>query len=540
MAQRRVRCDLHALSLVVSLLLCGLIQVTLIPFAIQLHPKPEEQLGVDLPASPHLRHKSTSFQRSKRPRTYSQPADRSPDGTFNGIPLYLENTGGTSWPVSHSHCVGESYRTASWKDKSCQFSNLCFDVNQKKFLVFESASEFKFSNEFLNSRPFLHTSSTLHRHGPGYPQEVSLGGINQKWGKAGIPRLKWFPEIISQADKRGHDSFSYYALPDDFIWLPYHSMNGANPGHLVWDDFLPLYTLLEMFSILPDEDEKYNKLLPMRYMLDDGERGLWASCDVREAKTIICQKMLNKFKGLFLGKDYPYNVTTTQSFDFRPNRQGRSSIVCARTGAAGLATLTDHGIFKSHGWEEEDYAFVHNHGRGGQLYAFRNFVLRNMGIRTIPAPRNSRPHRIVVSQNSSDIFNRRQDFQRQIKFLREHLSSDRVIVEPYILKDLSAEEQLKVVHDASIYITLCGGGAVTGMFLPAGASVFLYYAEDGGAKNNRMTHKPALLDWDLFNAMSHLRVHWLPRGTMKKELDDNYLLELVKHELDLIDSGALE
>jgi hypothetical protein len=78
---------------------------------------------------------------------------------------------------------------------------------------------------------------------------------------------------------------------------------------------------------------------------------------------------------------------------------------------------------------------------------------------------------------------------------------------------------------------------VAGMFLPKGASIFLYYAEDGGgSKNNRMTHKPALLDWDLFNAMSHLRVHWLPRNTLKTETDENMLVELIRHELSLMDN----
>jgi len=65
--------------------------------------------------------------------------------------------------------------------------------------------------------------------------------------------------------------------------------------------------------------------------------------------------------------------------------------------------------------------------------------------------------------------------------------------------------------------------------------VILYYSEDGGAKNNRMTFKPALLDWDLFNAMSHLRVHWLPRNTVTTELDEQALVALIRHELAQID-----
>ena len=75
------------------------------------------------------------------------------------------------------------------------------------------------------------------------------------------------------------------------------------------------------------------------------------------------------------------------------------------------------------------------------------------------------------------------------------------------------------------------------MFLPKGASIFLYYAEGRWVqKENRMTYKPALLDWDLFNAMSHLRVHWLPRNTMKTETDEDMIVELIRHELLFMDN----
>jgi hypothetical protein len=42
-------------------------------------------------------------------------------------------------------------------------------------------------------------------------------------------------------------------------------------------------------------------------------------------------------------------------------------MVCAQTGVAGIGSLTDHGVTKSHGWQESDYAITHNHGHGGML-----------------------------------------------------------------------------------------------------------------------------------------------------------------------------
>ena len=91
---------------------------------------------------------------------------------------------------------------------------------------------------------------------------------------------------------------------------------------------------------------------------------------------------------------------------------------------------------------------------------------------------------------------------------------------------------MEIASQTSIFITGCGGGAVTATFLPKGASVILYYVEDGGVRNNKNTGTPARLDWDLFNNFGYLKVHWLPKGTMQSETDLKALAVLVQHELD--------
>jgi len=464
------------------------------------------------------------------------------DGTFNGAPIFLKKSPLTS----RVHCVGENFnKKDGWKQKSCHFVNLCFNTSAKEFVIFEDPSEADFIDKYLRKKEFLYTSTTINLHNES--QSVGLGGINLKWGSrdSGIIRVKWFPNV-----KTRQESLEYYELPKDVIWIPFHSMNGANPGHLVWDDFFPMYTLLEMFQLLPREPQPndpniFNTIMPIRYILQNGERGLWASCDLRAEKTEACRKMMTKFMPLFLGRDYPYHFSTTQDFHFMTNDNG-PDLVCSSTAVAGFSSLTDHGISKMHGWEEEDYHFTHNHGRGGQLYAFRNFMLQNMGYQSSDllwhkhvTPKDQRPrHRIVISQKSSEIFVRSLDFKRQIEVLNDNLPQDEVSIEAYIFREHTLKEQLDYVLDASIFVSLCGGGAVSAMFLPAGSTVFMFYSEKGGAKNNHMTSKPAWLDWDLFNAMSHLRVHWLPRHSMDSDIDLAFLVDLAKQELGIIDSGV--
>jgi hypothetical protein len=94
------------------------------------------------------------------------------------------------------------------------------------------------------------------------------------------------------------------------------------------------------------------------------------------------------------------------------------------------------------------------------------------------------------------------------------------------------KEQLEIASQASIFITSCGGGAVTSMFMPRGSSIIMYYMEDGGVIANKLTGKPARLDWDLFNNIAYLKVHWLPAGTMETESDIKALFLLIQHELE--------
>jgi len=81
-------------------------------------------------------------------------------------------------------------------------------------------------------------------------------------------------------------------------------------------------------------------------------------------------------------------------------------------------------------------------------------------------------------------------------------------------------------------------GAVTGMFMPRGSSLIVYYDETGSLIRNRNTKEPAMLDWDILNSMSYLRTHWMPTQTMGTPGDNLALLHLIQHELDIIESES--
>jgi hypothetical protein len=516
----------------------------------------------------HYYFSNTPHADTKAATNTAIPPPRLADGTFSGYSVYYQNVTSPAYTVSH--CVGENYQSdLSWMHRSCHFSFVCFDVQTKEFQIYRHEQE-DFMTPYLKRRPLTDVSQSYMGHPSNNNNNnnnsrrlfVSLGGINRKWGMGsmdkkknnnndddGVNRLKWFPTILSRAPT------SFYALPATVVMVPFHSLAGGNPGHLVWDDFTPIYTLLEMFQL-----PVHHPLL-IRYTLPGP--GLWASCDATPLKTLECAHMFDKFWPLWAG----HNATTTTSYksttvttqwdatlqlsslvnNKNTRTEPKSNLICARHGVAGIGALTDHGTDKLHGWHERDYTITHNHGRGGMFWKFRQHVLRNMEIISRREGEDegaftnhhhnsfSAPYKIVISVQSSSNPLRNLDFTQQTQALhRYYWNASQVEIQEYVFKDYSLQEQLKIANEASIFITGAGGGAVTSMFVSQGASILIYFNEVGGRESNVPTNLPARLDWDFFNSMAYARVHWLPSQTMNEMTDIEALLKLVQHELGII------
>lgn len=231
---------------------------------------------------------------------------------------------------------------------------------------------------------------------------LSLGGLNPRWNKDS-KLLKWFPKIIE-------GGLSNYKLIEDEVVIPFHSMAGINVGHLVWDDFFPVFNLLSIFGLLPvnnrlntqgNNDGFRNRFRFVRYILKGVP--LWATCEFKGVNGLNlkrCEVNFKKFLPLMLGeKDreellnngVPYTNNDLgdliemfhESTDAKPGESppGESppgEIICWKKGVAGIGLLTDHGN-KLHGWEEKDYEYSYNIGRGGVMREFRDFAVGNLG-----------------------------------------------------------------------------------------------------------------------------------------------------------------
>jgi hypothetical protein len=353
-------------------------------------------------------------------------------GTFQGLPVTYHEIGTSSKRFASSvHCVGENFQTenAAWMVRSCQFRNLCFDMNTNDFVLFQSAEEERLQQlvEKLQKRHQkkqqtqcqqqpqkengIMSGNYCQRSSLQYPlvtistlalqnhTKVSLGSLhNLKWttnSDDDVNRLQWFPKVLPRSLlPRG-----YYQLPNDVVWIPFihvPSSSMMNAGNLVWNDWFSIYTLLSMFDLLGNNDGDKNgtknrrRLLLMRHVLKEPLSAAAATCDFNAASAQHCRVLLEKFlpaMGIYPPLQFSTNLDYQWTLFQQPPKQQQSHLICARYGAAGIGMLSSSSSAAHRSGEEEDatlqsayYKDTFNMGRGATLRAFGKFMARNLGI----------------------------------------------------------------------------------------------------------------------------------------------------------------
>lgn len=421
-----------------------------------------------------------------------------PDGTFNGFEIFYVDAP----PRSTVHCVGENFEAdRSWLFRSCEYTTICFDIDRRDFVTYED-EPLPLPERWWSSTQM--TENATHVAGGSQPKT-------------------WFPVRKGRTSTIGlfrpnsrKAPPSYYRF--DATMLPFyrHPTSYRNPGHLLWDDFLPLYTLLDIFDRVDDR-------LFLAHM--------------RRPTTEYFEEPIPPFdiiyRFLALMGEHPYNIEISKGFDLqlhRPNfsKNGEDRVICADHGLTGSGLFSDHGEFRWHGQWPSDRELPHNIGRGGLFRRYRRFLMKNLGI--LPDTRiERRPYKIIVSRSSSTKRDR-----ANVTFA-EHVSTlsvlgDRVDIQEVNMASLSLHEQIERTSTAAVYVSVAGGGSSTAMFLPRGAHLILFY------------HPKKYLDWDFWNNFPHINVHWLPmepdgKGGMNG-VDYEMFRKLVVHELDELDKSS--
>ena len=505
-------------------------------------PKPKKRglfYGILLTASVVWIFKEDIFPSMGASTTPSSTSShRTADGTFNQYPIYLEQ----NKPLrSAVHCVGETHdKNSAWMHRSCEFTNLCLDTASREFYVVAPQEDQKTS--LFRQHPGAYVSTDL-QDSNNNNITLALGGINPRWAGTGsdrgIEKVQWFPKRLAEAPA------SYYTLDPDVVMPPFHSFAAHNVGHLVWDDFLPIYTLLKMFGFIDDGPSSESAPNPWLLLRVDTLPPLFGTCDMTRnkknpnpRKLLKCAANFEKFLPLLGVRPPTFSTLKTLQFEPYANNNPTTTWVCAKHAVAGLGMLTDHGL-QDHGWNMPQEHAVHNTAKGAMLYQFRNFVLQNLNLpssnKKEEAPTTTTQRRMVLSAHSSGYKTRDVDFKEQERILSQAFPSWQIQIAA--LAQLGVQEQIELASTTQIFVSVCGGGAMTATFLPRGATLILYYDETGGYDfaTHAQLGSPAFLDWDLLNNMAYLRVHWLPLGGMHTPEGLRALQSLIQHEVDALD-----
>jgi len=279
----------------------------------------------------------------------------------------------------------------------------------------------------------------------------------------------------------------------------------------VWDDFLGLYTLLDIFEQTEDK-------LMLTHMIRK------ASGDFGGDEALPDFDVITKFIPL-MGQ-HKYDLKTLEGdYELKLNDKAASRkkrhVICADSGLIGSGMFSDHGDHHWHGHMESDFTYPHNNGRGGNFRRYRQWMMEHVGVDpNTPVQRD--PYLIVVSLASSTKPSRKNiKFRAQIKALKKILG-DRVEVRSIQLAKLTLAEQVDLISKTAIFISATGGATVTGTFLPKGANVILYQTKE----------RP--LDWDWWNNFPQIKAHWFSMESKDDKFHLKALVDVVQTQLDYL------
>ena len=283
-------------------------------------------------------------------------------------------------------------------------------------------------------------------------------------------------------------------------------------GHLIWDDFLGIYSLLDMFDQTNDNLILTHMVRPATKDFD-GDEPLPDSDITRKFIPLMGS---HKYDFQTLEDDY-----TLKLKDKKVNDKKRH-VICADNGLIGSGLFSDHGDRLWRGHFASDVEYPHNHGRGGQFRRFRQWMMEHIGVDP-NSPIQRDPYLIIVSQSSSTKEDHRDvKFEAQIAAWKEDVG-DRAIVKSIQLSKLPLIEQVELFSRTAIFVSVVGSATVLGTFLPKGASVILY--------NNELK-----LDWDFWNNFPQIKVRWVPVEEMEDDFYLQGLVEVVQNQLDSLDA----
>lgn len=361
---------------------------------------------------------------------------------------------------SSYHCVGDSYNNKNdWVTRSCHYQNVCLDKGH--LLYFQDPDRAALLPENIS---------------------VLLAVVGRTHNDLAPFRL--LPKIQTRE------------IPADWVYrtgdggtgvttVMFSEYNMLGLGHHVSDVLFPIFRLAHMFGL-----EHYQLQL---LHVDDYDTAYTYSCQFFRNQTppqyVDLCALWPKLSALY-----------TQDGKVWTERSAlRNQSVCFSTLLAGVGLLAEHGRDPTfHG--QSLVATDINVGLGGLYWAFRKEMIRRLNIDE-HAPGRARSFFDVIYH---DNFRHRcnVNFTRTDMLLKQL----RPKVKTTLLKwsEPTLWEQIDIASRTKVMVSIQGGGAHVGYFMPRHATFFLIWWDT--ETNGKPSESRG--EWYTWNNLGHIKIKW--------------------------------
>jgi hypothetical protein len=284
----------------------------------------------------------------------------------------------------------------------------------------------------------------------------------------------------------------------------------ANFGHFIWDDYLSIYSQLDLLDLADDD-----AIMPIPFVQDPPKYSGGSYCFSNSEFTYPkCAKFMKRlYPSLWnMDTDCSGDVVRTNNWlqgadmigrwpnhrrdpcgDYRDNITNTidAEYVLVPNVTVGSGRLA---LFSCYG----DCTL----GRGPQLFRFRNYLMRRMlGHDHATNPKGYITFSLAfgASRGAGEVT----FFDDEIAAARERYGADAVRAVDFA--NMTLQDQGRLIADSAVLFTNHGGGSASTVFLPKGASAFVYWR--GQQRDN-----------EFYRAVAYFRTEWI-EYKQRKDVD---------------------
>jgi hypothetical protein len=426
-----------------------------------------------------------------------------PFDSFSDLTFAPLKESATTSHYSSFHCVGTGTMTKNrqsevdslmlhrpnYVSRACYYRNLYYRPSDQSFHYFSTKAESNMWNEakLAGNKSYNELQSRMQVTIANVPDSKTVQVPGTRLEHFNF--IPWRPILHQDESPVSNVTMVGTANSHFLLYQPYH---GFNLGHLIWDDFLSLFSLLDLFHKSEDPTvqavplfvELPNKKKKKNY---GGPDNLYRCSPHNFVKWNMCVKMYKRAFPSLMGilpdscsgdilrtgnwllgenaigvwrNDQPQCHNNMNRTNLAPSDYVLLPHVMAGTGRLGQFSCGDDCSI----------------GRGPQFYRFRNYMLRNVLGTKRASELSKRPPvgyiTFFISTNSSRP-GKVYAFDEEIRLTKEKYGEQ--AVEVVAMSTMTMAEQVELAANSAVFLTNHEGGGVMSMFLEKGSSVLVFW-----------------------------------------------------------------